>query len=131
MIRSLCTVVLLVGTTYFGLAQDKDPVAEKLGAAKVAYEAELKNYRKEITEWFDKREEAARKDGNKKLVDQIKAERAAFEESGETPKGLAERMRTRNSKWDCSRFPGTVEGSRANEKTPAGPTYSGCFQPPG
>jgi hypothetical protein len=63
--------------------KDKDPVKEKLFAAKVAYDGEMREYRKAAGEWFDKREDAARQDGNKKLVDEIKAERKAFDEDGE------------------------------------------------
>ncbi len=69
------------------------PVKEKLIAAKAAYEVELKKYRKDASEWFDKREEVARKDGNKKQVDLIKAERATFEESGELPKTIPAAIR--------------------------------------
>lgn len=65
---------------------DADQVREKLVKAKADYEAEMAKYRKEGAAWFDKREEAARKDGNKKLVDQIKVERTAFEEKGNLPK---------------------------------------------
>lgn len=67
---------------------EKDVVKEKLFAAKVTYDADIKQYRKLAGEWFDTREEAARKDGNKKLVDQIKAERETFDESGTLPKGV-------------------------------------------
>ncbi len=95
MARNLCALALLAGTVCVAFADDKDPIKEKLIAAKEAYNAELQHYRKDIGEWFDKREEAARKDGNKKLVDQLKAERGAFEESGELPKTMPASMRQR------------------------------------
>ena len=66
---------------------DTDAVKEKLFAAKKAYDKDMGTYRTAVGEWFDKREETARKDGNKKLVDQIKGEREAFDESGMLPKG--------------------------------------------
>src|SRR6266545_2641653 len=69
-------------------ADDKDPVKEKLFAAKVAYDAEMSQYRKQAGEWFDRREEVARKAGDKMLVDQIKVERKTFDEDGELPKNV-------------------------------------------
>ena len=68
-------------------ADEKDAVKEKLFAAKKEYDAEMKAYRTAAEAWFDKREEGARKAGDKKLVDQIKVERTAFDESGTLPKG--------------------------------------------
>lgn len=65
-----------------------DRVREKLLAARKAYDDELKQFRLEVVAWLDKREEMARKDGDKKLVDQVKAERRAFSESEELPKML-------------------------------------------
>jgi hypothetical protein len=67
-------------------AQADDPIAKKLQAAKAAYETRAEKGRTAVREWFDKRENAARKDGNKKVVDQIKAERARFDQDGELPK---------------------------------------------
>jgi len=43
-------------------------------------------YRKAVVEYFSKREDDARADGNKKAVDQIKADRKEFEAKGELPK---------------------------------------------
>jgi len=76
-------------------ADDKDPVKEKLFAAKVAYDKEMAAYRAAVGEWLDKREEAARKAGDKKLVDQVKAERKAFDEDGELPKGAPAALKLR------------------------------------
>jgi hypothetical protein len=77
-------IVLFGGTTAY-TAED-NPVTKKLDAAKVAYKEEIEKYRKAVDDWFSQRENAARKDGNRKLVDRIKAEREAFQETGELPK---------------------------------------------
>ena len=45
---------------------------KKLDAAKASYEENIAKYRSTVGEWFDKRSEAARKDGNRKLLEQIK-----------------------------------------------------------
>lgn len=66
-------------------ADDVEGVRQKLFEAKKAYDGEAQKFRKASADWFDKREEEARASGNKKLVDQVKAERAAFEKEGETP----------------------------------------------
>lgn len=74
-------------------AQD-DAVKTKLEAAKATFKQEMiKLNAKPVGEWFDKREEAARKTGNKKLVDEIKAERVAFNERGDLPKTAPPDMR--------------------------------------
>jgi hypothetical protein len=86
MIRSVVVIVSLVAAAYCARADDKDPIKDKLLAAKAAYDTEMKQFRQQGTDWFDKREENARKDGNKKLLDQIKAERKAFEDDGDLPK---------------------------------------------
>lgn len=93
MFRSVLTVVfgmLICGAV---AVADDDPVKKKWDAAKAAYEAEMEKFGKATSDWFDKREAAARKDGNKKLVDQIKAERQAFQEKGELPKAAPVTLR--------------------------------------
>jgi hypothetical protein len=67
------------------LAAD-DPIKAKLDKAKAAYKASLEQYRDAVAKYFDKQEEASRKEGNKKLLDQIKAERTAFQETGDLPR---------------------------------------------
>jgi hypothetical protein len=57
-------------------------------AAEDALEAQKKGLAKAAGEYFDKREEDARQDGNKKLVDQIKRERAAFAANGALPESI-------------------------------------------
>ncbi|QJX00031.1 hypothetical protein [Frigoriglobus tundricola] len=88
MIRYAVALAGLLVACCAASCDDKDPVKDKLFAAKKAYDAEMKLYRKAAEEWFDKREGAARNDGNKKLVDQVKAERATFEGSGALPKAV-------------------------------------------
>ena len=83
----LASVVLLsAAVTASRSADEKDPIKDKLFTAKVAYDKEMSAFRKAATEWFDKREEVARKAGDKKTVDQIKTEREAFDGEGELPK---------------------------------------------
>jgi hypothetical protein len=77
----------------FAAAADEDPVRSKLDDAKAAYDSEMEKFEASVDEWLDKREESARKDGNKKLVDQVKAERQAFNEHGELPKDLPTTIR--------------------------------------
>lgn len=68
--------------------KEKDPVREKLFAAKVAYDKEIRHFRKQVEEWLDKREETARKAGDKKTLDLVKEERKTYEENGDLPKSL-------------------------------------------
>ena len=77
-------VVLAIGLCA-AQADDAEAVKEKLFQAKKAYDAEVQKFKKAAGNWLDKREDDARKAGNRKLVDQIKGERDAFEKSGELP----------------------------------------------
>lgn len=87
MIRCVIVLAGLLGATCALCAADeKDPVKENLLAAKVTYDKEMSAYRKAASEWFDKRENAARNAGDKKAVDAVKAERKAFDEDGVLPK---------------------------------------------
>ena len=87
MIRTVSLLVLCAALTPLLARPDDDPIRTKLVAAKVAYEATHSDYRLTAQAWFDARDDAARKAGNKKLVDLIKSERKAFEEKGDLPKG--------------------------------------------
>ncbi len=94
MTRSIVLMASLVAAACAGVgADDKDPVKEKLFAAKVAYDKEMAQFRTTAGEWFDKREEAARKAGDKKALDQVKAEQKAFDETGDLPKAVPAAMR--------------------------------------
>lgn len=81
-------IALLLGVACAAVAEDKDPVKEKLFVAKVAYDKEMRQFRKQVDEWFDKREEIARKAGDKKAIDQLREERKAYEEKSELPKSM-------------------------------------------
>lgn len=69
-------------------AADNDPVKEKLDKAKSAYDQQLDKLRAGVLKSLADREGTARKMSNKALVDQIKAERDAFEARGELPKSV-------------------------------------------
>lgn len=88
MVRRVLAIVLLVTAVCIAAGDDKDPIKEKLFAAKVAYDKEMRQIRKQASDWLDKREETARKSGDKKALDQIKEERRAFEEFGELPRNM-------------------------------------------
>lgn len=80
-----CIVLVLAIGLCPARADDVAAVGEKLNQAKKEYDGELRKFRKGVTDLLDKREEAARNTGDRKLVDQIKAERKAFEQSSEIP----------------------------------------------
>jgi hypothetical protein len=90
-------LALFTGVLAFGLcparADDAEAVKEKLFQAKKAYDAEVQKFKKAITDQLDKREDDARKAGNKKQVDQIKVERDAFEKTGELPQMVPSSIR--------------------------------------
>lgn len=65
----------------------------KLYRAKITYENDIKKFRDDVGASFDKREATSRKEGNKKLLDQIKAERKAFNAWGELPKTVPAALR--------------------------------------
>ena len=62
-----------------------DPSTDKLSRAKAAYEADIEKYKTAAIAWFDRKEETARKAGDKKTVDQVKSERQAFDDNGKLP----------------------------------------------
>lgn len=68
------------------LAQDKTSI--ELNAAVAAYEKEKDGFRGSVLEELARREASARKDGDKKSVDQIAMERKEFETWGVLPKNL-------------------------------------------
>lgn len=83
--RTLLALPAVVVMALFARARDDDPILAKLDKAKTTYTLELVKYQTEVNASFDKREEAARKAGDKKAVDAIKVERKAFEERGDFP----------------------------------------------
>jgi hypothetical protein len=98
MIRPVIAILFLTGAVGFAPAEDRDPVKDKLLAAKVAYDKETEQIHKQTTDWLDKREEAARKDGDKKLLDRVKADRKAFDEDGELPKTVPEAIKQKHDR---------------------------------
>lgn len=67
------------------LDEKTDAVTAKLLKARDEYAGELKKFNSAVTEVLDKRETAARKAGNKKELDEVKAQREAYAETGELP----------------------------------------------
>jgi hypothetical protein len=74
---------------------EDDPVRAMLDNAVREYEESLAAYRDLVHDYFAKRDEAARKDGNKKLIDQINAARDGFEATGELPATAPATLRSR------------------------------------
>lgn len=75
-----------------------DPVRTRLEEAKATLDAETDAWRAAIAEWFDSREKRARKDGDKKAVDEIKAQRQAFADTGELPRNAPSSAQRRLAK---------------------------------
>ena len=86
---SACLACGLVALLPPARAADDDPVRAKLDKANAAFDIELEKFREAVAAHLDKREDAARADGDKKLVDQIKAERQTFEVRAVFPPTLA------------------------------------------
>lgn len=65
--------------------EEGDPIRTKLDGAKKAHRSAIEKVRKSVMDHLDKREQTARREGDKKLVDQIKAERQQFETTRQVP----------------------------------------------
>src|SRR5258708_40175575 len=65
---------------------EPDPIKEKLSQAKTAFAAAMEKAKKELLDELQKKEDAARADANKKVVDIVKMEREEFINSGQLPK---------------------------------------------
>jgi hypothetical protein len=74
-------------------ADDAEAVKEKLFQAKKEYDDSAQKFKKSVSDWLDKREEKARKDGDLKLLEQLKVERAAFDKTGELPSIVPQAVR--------------------------------------
>ncbi|MBI5757728.1 MAG: hypothetical protein HZA46_04340 [Planctomycetales bacterium] len=79
-------------------ANAADPVRVRLDNAKETYLTEIETQRKALIEALDRKEESARTVGNKKLVDQVKAERTAFLDDGMLPKAVSTTTYTMSTK---------------------------------
>ena len=67
---------------------DKDLIGAKLEKAKQAYDVEVGEVHKSIVDGLDKLEAQARDRGDKKVVDQVKADRDLFEKGRTMPKSI-------------------------------------------
>jgi hypothetical protein len=98
MIRCTVLGVCFLGAIGAALAEDKDPVRDKLVAARTTYDNETKQVQKQTEDWLEKRETAARKAGDKKALDQVKDDRKGYEESGELPRTAPATLRLRHER---------------------------------
>jgi serine/threonine protein kinase len=69
-------------------AVEPDLIQEALDRARTTYKEETEKWRQTVRDYLDKREETARKDGKKDLLDQVKADREAFAARGELPRSM-------------------------------------------
>ncbi len=88
-VRSTLTILLLLCLSVSLGAQDTDAIRSKLNIAKKTFEVEVEKQQKELLELLSKREEQARNDGNRRLVDLVLAERAEFETKGRLPRSIS------------------------------------------
>jgi hypothetical protein len=113
--RIVCALALLafVLGVHPARGDDAESVKKRLAEAKKVYTDKAEKFRKAVTEHLDKREADARKAGNKKLLDQTKAERTALEDRGELPPGcppaLLTQMRTARADLNAA-FAAAVKG---------------------
>jgi hypothetical protein len=96
--RVLLSLAFIFVSSLLLLARDDDPTKEKIFKAKTAYTAEIAKLRSEVIASFDKKEEKARSKGDKKVVDEIKDQRAAFDEAEEWPTDMTADLRMRLTK---------------------------------
>ncbi len=96
MIRFLIGLVacLIATNSMQGLAGDEDPIRKKLDKAKAAYVTSREKYSKDVATYFDNREKEAEGGGITK-VDEVKAERAAFDQSGDLPPDAPDKLRNK------------------------------------
>jgi hypothetical protein len=123
--RLVCVVgvIPLVFALCPARGDDAEDVKKKLYEAKKTYDTEGAKFRKGITDLLDKRETDARKAGNKKLVDQIKAEQKAFEQTGELPAliptALRQQITTARGKLDKAYTTAIKDYTKLKEDTAA------------
>jgi hypothetical protein len=114
--RGAVLVVCVCVAACVTAADEKDPVRDKLFAAKVAYDKETASIRKSTTGWFDKREDAARRAGDKKALDAVKADRSAFEEDGLLPKTVPPELKQKHERADKALDTAYAEAVKAYTK---------------
>ncbi len=91
MLRILLLMLALTSTTLAqeNLAQKADPIEsirKKITKAEAAYTSDLAKIHSEVVKWLDTREKEARKKGDNKAVNAIKAAREGLETEGTIPK---------------------------------------------
>ncbi|HLW66475.1 MAG TPA: hypothetical protein VKS79_14265 [Gemmataceae bacterium] len=89
----LLTICSMIAVTAGVAWADDDPVRVKLDMAKLKYQQDMLKHRRAVLDWMDKREEAARKDGNKRAVELILAERRVFDDKNELPRTAPDEFR--------------------------------------
>ncbi|WP_425613939.1 hypothetical protein NA78x_003786 [Anatilimnocola sp. NA78] len=95
MLRFILCFMLLVFVVSKESRAEGDAVREAIEKAKTEYQASLTKYRELAKVYFDKREEEARKQGNKRSVDELKVAREAFDQSGILPPSAPAVLRVR------------------------------------
>ena len=81
----LAIVTCAAGIARLVCGQDGDDIADRLDAARAAFGEEIERLRTDLVTALETREDAARKAGNKPVVDRVKQEREAFEVEDELP----------------------------------------------
>jgi hypothetical protein len=92
---TLCVALLSAAVLTPALRSADDSIGAKLERARAAYRREIAKNFADVAASFDRREETARKYGNKKLLDEIKAERQAFDLQGKLPPSVSAALKTR------------------------------------
>lgn len=83
----LAVSITLVAVLSGAARSDEDPIEAKLATARSKFDTAISKRRDDVAAYFDAREAIGRKDGNKKLIDQLKRERTAFAETDTLPPG--------------------------------------------
>src|SRR6185503_3006360 len=91
----LLAISPLLACTHFAHAADVDPIRERLEKAKATYESRLEALRKDVLAVLDKSENQARQVPDKKRIDEIKAQRTAFQSTGQLPSPMSPQLQAR------------------------------------
>jgi hypothetical protein len=90
--RHAILVATALATAACGVAparEDANPIKDRLDRARAAYEADLEKARDVLLGLLRKKEEAAQKAGDLTQLKKARAEREAFADRGELPKGVS------------------------------------------
>ena len=92
----MCVIFVCIAASAMATSAEQDScIATKLDAAKSAFDKALLDFRGSVSGHFDKQEEVARGKGDKKTVDRIKSERAAFTAIEQLPESLAQDVKSK------------------------------------